>query len=144
MRYACGIMKWIMKKTFREFKDFTERCSSKNYMQSLAMYQRYQAVQRESYLVGLLEGDKVVVAGLVSVIFEKLGQKIFTFSRGPLSDDYNLDDLTSFLRECKKFLKEKHGLILQISPNLLVQDAPQGFEDTLKKQGFKPLGEYTL
>ncbi|MBR3116072.1 peptidoglycan bridge formation glycyltransferase FemA/FemB family protein [Candidatus Saccharibacteria bacterium] len=136
-----------MKKTFREltpqeFQSFTKRCSSKNYMQSLAMYQRYQAVGRESYLLGLAEGDKVIVAGLVSVIFEKLGHKIFTFSRGPLSDDYNLDNLVPFLQECKQFLKGKHGLILQISPNLLVPDAPADFEEALKQQGFKPLGEY--
>lgn len=136
-----------MKRIFREltlaeFEHFTTHCSSKNYMQSPAMYRRYQAIKRESYLVGLVEDDKIIVAGLVSVIFEKLGQKIFTFSRGPLSEDYKIDSMTEFLQECKKFLKSKHGLIVQISPNVLTKDAPEGFSDALVKQGFKALGEY--
>lgn len=136
-----------MKRIFREltseeFQRFTAQCSSKNYMQSPAMYRRYQAIGRESYLVGLLEGDVILVAGLVSVIFEKLGQKIFTFSRGPLSENYNIDSFTEFLQGCKKFLKSKHGLIVQISPNVLVQDAPANFSEALAKNGFKDLGEY--
>ncbi len=144
---ACVIMNVIMKKVFREltvkeFQDFTKHCGSKSYMQSLAMYQRYQATGRESYLVGLSSGSEITVAGLVSVIFEKFGHKIFTISRGPLSDNYDLEHLTSFLQECKHFLKKKRGFLLQISPNLLVQDAPKGFEKALERQGFKPLGEY--
>ena len=140
-------MNVIMKKVFREltvkeFQDFTKHCSSKSYMQSLAMYQRYQATGRESYLVGLSSGSEIAVAGLVSVIFEKFGHKIFTISRGPLSDNYDLEHLTSFLQECKHFLKKKRGFLLQISPNLLVQDAPKGFEKALERQGFKSLGEY--
>ena len=136
-----------MKKEFREltvkeFQDFTKRCVSKNYMQSPAMYQRYRATGRESYLVGLFEGSKVVVAGLVSVVFARFGRKIFTFSRGPLSNDYDLGHLASFLQECKQYLKKKRGFLLQISPNLLTQDAPEGFEKVLKQQGFKLLGEY--
>lgn len=136
-----------MKKTFREltlseFEHFTKQCPSKNYMQSPDMFRRYQANHRESYLLGLLDGDKVVVAGIASVIFEKLGQKIFSFSRGPLSNDYNVDDFIVFLQECKKFLKSKHGLIVQISPNVLVPDAPADFNKVLVKHGLKDLGEY--
>ena len=136
-----------MKKIFREltpaeFKQFTARCPSKNYMQSLPMYRRYQKIQREAYLVGLIKDKRVVVAGLVGVIYERFGRKIFTFSRGPLSDDYNSADFAFFLQECKKFIAKKHGIVLQISPNLLIQHAPSNFDQALKKQGFKSLGEY--
>lgn len=143
----CAIIKQVMKKIFREltlaeFKKFTAHCPSKNYMQSPAMYERYQATHREAYLVGLVGEDEVLVAGIASVIYERFGYKIFTFSRGPLFDNKNIADLPLFLQECKKFLKTKRGIILQISPNLLVQDAPADFAKTLQKQGFKNLGEY--
>ena len=141
------IIKQAMEKQFRiitesEFKSFAEQCPSKNYMQSLDMYKRYQAIGRESYLVGLVKNDVVLVAGIVSVIYERLGQKIFTFSRGPIANYANMDDFLLFLDECKKFLKAKHGIILQISPNLLSPDAPKDFDVILKKHGFKNLGEY--
>ena len=135
-------MKKFRELTVSEFAEFTTKCTSKNYMQSPAMYARYQEIGRESYLVGLADGERVIVAGLVSVIYERLGYKIFTFSRGPLADYQNKDDYALFLQECKKFLKSKHGFVLQISPNLLVPDAPEGFVDMLKQQGFKDLGEY--
>lgn len=137
-----------MKNTFKEiteseFANFTAKCPSKSYMQSLAMYQRYQKTHREAYLLGLIKNQKIIVAGVASVIYERLGRKIFTFSRGPLALDYHdIDDYISFLQESKKFLKAKHGAVLQISPNLLVSSAPSNFSDELKNAGFKALGEY--
>lgn len=137
-----------MKNTFREltleeFKTFTSGCSSKNYMQSPAMYERYQKIGRESYLLGFCHGDDVVVAGIASVIYERFGKKIFTFSRGPLcKDSKNTKYLTEFLENCKTFLKTKQGMVLQISPNILVDEAPTDFANILKKHHFKNLGEY--
>ena len=136
-----------MEKIFREltpeeFEHFTTSCSSKNYMQSPAMYSRYQEVKRESYLVGLVADSRVLIGGLVSVIYERLGRKIFTFSRGPLFEQFNAEDFAIFTQGCKKFLKAKRGIVLQISPNLLVSDAPADFGQILESQGFKPLGEY--
>lgn len=136
-----------MKKTFREleeteFEKFTKDCPSKNYMQSLPMYKRYQKNGRESYLLGLIVDDAVAVGGVASVIYERLGYKIFTFSRGPLSSNNSVDDYIYFLTECKKFLKKKHGFVLQISPNILAPDAPKGLVEALKDHDFKDLGEY--
>ncbi|MBR2658650.1 peptidoglycan bridge formation glycyltransferase FemA/FemB family protein [Candidatus Saccharibacteria bacterium] len=137
-----------MKNTFREltleeFETFADECPSKNYMQSPAMYNRYQKIGRECYLLGLLNGDKVVVAGIASVIYERFGQKIFTFSRGPLTmDAKNTKPFTDFLDNCKTFLKSKHGMVLQISPNILVDEAPKDFTSALKQHHFKDLGEY--
>lgn len=136
-----------MKYNFREitpdeFAEFTRSCPAKNYMQSRPMYDRYQAIGRESYLLGLFNDDKLVVAGLASKIYERLGHKIFTFSRGPLADYANTEAFYHFLDETKKFLKNQRGSVLQISPTLLAEDAPQGFNDALKTHGFKYLGEY--
>lgn len=137
-----------MKKVFREislqeFESFAKDCPSKNYMQSPPMYQRYQIIGRESYLFGLVVDGDVVVAGVASVIYERYGRKIFTFSRGPLvSQQASLKDLILFLQECKEVLKAKKGIVLQISPNLLVQEAPKNYREALKKAHFKYLGEY--
>lgn len=140
-------MKQAMEKQFRiitesEFETFTKLCPCKNYMQSLDMYKRYQAIGRESYLVGLVKKNEVLVAGIASVIYERFGHKIFSFSRGPIADYAKVDNFTLFLDECKKFLKTKRGIALQISPNLLVPVAPKDFDIILKKHGFKSLGEY--
>ena len=137
-----------MKTVFRElslqeFKNFTARIASKNYMQSPSMYERYQKIGRESYLLGLFDGEEIKVAGIASVIYERYGHKIFTFSRGPLmADDSKAGEMVSFLNECKKFLKNKKGFVLQISPNLLTTNMPKDFYQKIEQAHFKYLGEY--
>ena len=137
-----------MKKSFREitldeFEKFCKKCPSKSYMQSPEMFKRYQTIGREAYLLGTFEEDELMVAGIASCIYERYGRKIFTFSRGPLTDfSSHSESFYYFLSECKEFLKSKHGIVLQISPNLLAPDAPKGLNDKLKKHGFKYLGEY--
>ena len=137
-----------MKTTFREitideFQKFTASCPAKNYMQSAPMYERYQTIGRESYLVGLFCDDELMVAGLVSVIYERYKKKIFTFSRGPLMNfSDNVKFFYDFLSQCYDFLRKKQGIILQISPTLFKNQAPTDFNAQLKKIGFKYLGEY--
>lgn len=111
-------------------------------MQDSAMMRRYQKNGRESYLLGLFAGNTLVVAGIMSVIYERFGRKIFTFSRGPLFDPAHHEDFYDFLMHCKTFAKSKSGSVLQISPSLLCPDAPQDFSKKLKSLGFKYLGEY--
>ncbi len=137
-----------MSKIFREIKEeefasFLKTLPAKNYMQSLEMFRRYRKTGREAYLLGLIEDKKILVAGLVSVIYKKYGKKIFTMSRGPVMDfKLETEVLVEFLDETKKFLKKKNGISLQISPNLLVSDAPKDFKEKLEKAKFKYLGEY--
>ncbi|MBO7131664.1 peptidoglycan bridge formation glycyltransferase FemA/FemB family protein [Candidatus Saccharibacteria bacterium] len=137
-----------MKKIFREiteaeFEKFIKTCPNKNYMQSVEMFRRYQEIGREAYLLGVVENDIVIAAGIASVIYERFGYKIFTFSRGPLADyKNNIKSFYYLLEQSKKFLKEKRGIILQISPNLLVPDAKESFKSDLKNLSFKYLGEY--
>lgn len=137
-----------MKKEFREiseseFKSFAKKCPTKSYMQSPEMFARYQKTGRECYLLGAFCDGELTVAGLASNIYERYGRKIFTFSRGPLADfAKNTKDFHYFLDESKKFLKTKKGIVLQISPSLLKNDAPKNFNAELKTHGFKYLGEY--
>ena len=137
-----------MKREFREinvdeFEKFAKNCETKSYMQSLPMFKRYQKNGRECYLLGAYNNGELTVAGLASNIYEHYGKKIFTFSRGPLTDySKNVQDLYFFLDESKKFLKTKKGIVLQISPSLIASNTPKNFNIELKNHGFKYLGEY--
>lgn len=137
-------MKKVRELTEKEFQTFIESAESKNYMQSMLMHQRYVGENREEYLLGLVDDKgKVSVAGLAHIVYGRFGKKIFTFSRGPImEDDKNTDELISFLNGCKKFFKKKHGIALQVTPNVLAGDVAPGFADKMKKAGFKRLGEY--
>ena len=129
--------------TEAEFKSFTQESPTKNFMQTPEMYHRYKDNKRECYLLGLFENDSLIVAALVNAFYQKLGQKLFTMSRGPIMDfSLGTEKLVKFLEGAKQFLKEKSGATLQISPSLLVPDAPMDFKNTLKKAGFKYLGEF--
>ncbi|MBQ2695159.1 peptidoglycan bridge formation glycyltransferase FemA/FemB family protein [Candidatus Saccharibacteria bacterium] len=129
--------------TLKEFTDFTKKCHTKNYMQSPAMEKRYQQIGRESYLLGLFDQNNLIVAGLVSCIYNNRGLKIFSFSRGPLMDfSQNPTFFYNFLKSCATFLKAKKGSILQISPTLLAPYAPADFKAQLRDIGYKYLGEY--
>ena len=114
--------------TLAEFKAFTRQCGTKNYMQSPEMYNRYLKIGREAYLFGAFSNGELVVAGLASVIYERFGKKIFTFSCGPLADfSQSPEVLCSFLENCKEELKKKnelyykalHTYVQQMPPKIL-------------------------
>lgn len=129
--------------TQKEFEKFTKSCPSKRYMQSAEMYERYQKNGTESYLLGVLENDKILAAGLVFCVYKSRGGKVFSFPRGPLADySKNLKPFYSLLEESKKFLKHKGGILLQISPNFFAPEKPKSFDAEIKKLHFKYLGEY--
>lgn len=107
------------------------------------MYQRYRKIGREAYLFGLVVDGEIQVAGIASVIYERYGYKIFTFSRGPiLGNNCQVSDFIKFLDACKRELRTKKGIVLQISPNILVSQVANGLRQELKKAHFKYLGEY--
>ena len=142
--YNLDVMKKIRELSLEEFQSFVESAKSKNYMQSTQMYQRYLGEEREQYLLGLVDdANKTVIAGLVHIIYSRLGKKVFAFSRGPImSDGKNTDDLIMFLKGCKKFLKSKHGMTLQVTLNTLVDDVSSDLMTKMQAAGFKKLGEY--
>ena len=144
-RYAIinGEMKKIRELTPDEFKAFCDLAESKNYMQSIEMYQRYLDEGREQYLLGLVDDNGVItVAGLAHIIYSRFGKKVFSFSRGPITGTDNIKDLLKFLSECKKFFKTKHGMALQVTLNLMASEVPDNFVKEMQKLGYKRLGEY--
>lgn len=127
-----------------------------NFLQSWEMYQRYQKLGRESYFIGVKNDEKILAAGLMVVRRWHFGQKIFRVPGGWLLDydASNRAEILEFLtREAGKFCRERKGMMLEISPNIVselrdmynnVVDGRDHLDirETLQELGFKYLGEY--
>lgn len=129
--------------TKKEFKKFIDECPSRIYMQTLEMYERYQKNDIESYILGVSNNNKILAAGIVFAVYKSRGGKVFSFPRGPLADyQKNLKAFYFLLKESKKFLKNKGGMLLQTSPNFFAPETPKNFKAEMKELNFKYLGEY--
>lgn len=109
----------------KEFIGFAEKVNSRNFLQSIEMYERYRLKGFETYLVGVKEGEEIICATLMNTRRKVLGKKIFVAPRGVLMDFERRDSgeiLKFFTQEVKKFLKTKAGLTLQISPNVRMRN----------------------
>ena len=134
----------LVELTPEEFENFVKDKKPNNFLQSREMFSRYQKDGKEAYLLGLLSADKtseILLASLVVKLGEIRGQKTFSAPGGPIFDYENEDwknRLEAFLSLVKPFLKSKHGMTLQISPNIAVESG-QSAPDL---PGMKALGEY--
>ena len=133
-----------------EFDRFSENCAQKNYVQTSKMAKLKQRQGNESYLVGMLDNDKIVAATMMFSIKTHFNKYIFYAPRGLLIDYHNLSLLKKFTKELKKFIKQKKGIKLIIDPkeiyrimdsdgNEISQENKQSFEN-LKKCGYKHFG----
>lgn len=137
-----------------EFEKFAREHPCANFLQSAEMYDRYQAAGREVYLIGVRRGKEIVGAGLI-VAARRYGKwKVFNCPGGPLVDYSDGEALAALISGMKKFLKQRGGMLLQISPNIVAQERDidakvvPGGEDNrsvrreLERLGGKYLGEY--
>ena len=144
-----------------EWQKFAARCPAGNFLQSPEMAKRYRAKGLEYYLVGVEHDGGLVMAALVVSTRSLAGQKVFKMPGGPLADyDHPeiLAQLKFFTSEAKRFLRQKHGCVLQISPNVELRRRDrknqifgsdrdlginhEAIKDHLEEQGWKYLGEY--
>lgn len=144
-----------------EWRDFATRCPAGNFLQSPAMAQRYADKGLEYYLLGVEHDGRLVLAALVVSTRSLAGQKFFKAPGGPLTD---FDDpavcerLKFFTLQARRFLRQRKGCILQISPcvelrrrdrknQIFSHDRDLGInhepvKDFLEEQGWKYLGEF--
>lgn len=114
-----------------EFGGLDFACGS--FLQSVEMYQRYKALGREAYLVGVRRGaqgsrgssqGEIVAAGLILVRSWRFGKKIMRVPGGWLMD-YDKDDHAGILKfltvRAKEFCRKKGGMVVEISPNIVSQ-----------------------
>lgn len=125
------------------------------------MAQRYVNKGLEHYLLGVEYDGRLVLAALVVSTRSLAGQKFFKAPGGPLTD---FDDpavcerLKFFTLQARRFLRQRKGCILQISPcvelrrrdrknQIFSHDRDLGInhepvKDFLEEQGWKYLGEF--
>ena len=137
------------------FESFAKTLSCDNFLQSREMFARYKKTGREAYLLGLFESElsaeqtsaKKHVSPLLkaAILVIKIGslksQKIFSAPGGPILDfsaENSQQFLEIFLQKLKPFLRQKQGMTLQISPNVILEPA----KSVPKLKGAKNLGEY--
>ena len=75
-----------------------------------------------AYYVGLFIKEKIVGVSLLLSYERKKNKRFFYAPRGFLIDYKNEELLKEFTEEVKKFIIEKHGVILKIDPYILVRD----------------------
>lgn len=137
-----------------EFRDAHFECD--NFLQTTEMYQRYQNLQKETYLIGVKQGKKVVATGVLVARPWHFSKKIFKIAGGPLLDYDGADSaqiLAEFTAGARDFIAKKDGIALEISPNIISQPRNMenqvipgkdhlGIKQELLKLGYKYLGEY--
>lgn len=150
-----------------EFVELTETEFGKldfscgNFLQSVEMCQRYKGLGREVYLVGVREKNgkrigKILAAGLMTSRQWHFGKKVFRVAGGWLMDydAGNAKDVLKFIsEEAGKFCKNRGGMLIEISPNIVSQPRDlhnkivQGVDHLeikayLERLNYKYLGEY--
>lgn len=126
--------------TREEFISISEVSQSRNFFQSIYMYDRYVSLGEEVYLVGIKDDSKVVCGALLVALRKKIfGYKIFNCYKGFLCD-FNNRDLVKYFSDCLyDFVKSKKGIRLYIDPYVLYNDYLKSY---LCKIGYKYVGEY--
>ena len=140
--------------TEKEWRGLDFKCRS--FLQSDAMWRRYQGEGREAYLVGVREGRKVLGAGLVTVRQWRLGRKIWRVAGGWLLDydgERRQEILRALTEGARKLARKKGAIAVMISPNVEAQPRDAecrvvagkdhlAVKGELERLGYKYLGEY--
>lgn len=144
--------------TKAEFKKFTAKCEVDDFLQSLEMFERYQTIEKEAYLLGVEQDGRLLAAALLVAKRTRFG-KIFNAPRGFLMD-YEATNSRQvfkfFTQSLQRYLREKQGIMLQISPKIshIVETDRQGnlqektwqegkwWRDFLRSLKYKELGEF--
>lgn len=136
-----------------EFEGFVEGAMGRNFLQSGEMYRRYVGKGREAYLLGLKRDGEVVMAGLL-VATRRYGRWSVFNCPGGFVGEYEKEVVRVMTEGCRRFLRGKRGMILQISPNMVAEERDidakvvEGGENNLatremlRGMGYKYLGEY--
>lgn len=136
--------------TEQEFDTYSKECPQKNYVQSIKMAKLKKIQGNDIYFVGIIDGENIVAATMMFTMKTHFNKCIFYAPRGLLVDYHNLELLTLFTKELKKFIKQKNGIKLIIDPKEIykVMDSEGNIIsainvlsiNNLKKCGYKHFG----
>lgn len=105
--------------TIKEFDDFAKKHPQNNFLQSSQMGSVSKVNGWTSYYVGIKKNNKLIAACRLGYLENRFHKRTFSVLRGPLMD-YSDDELLSFFtQEIKKFVKDRKGYELDISPAII-------------------------
>lgn len=135
--------------TEEEYTFFWENHPCKTFLSSPKISKLREKSNWKTYYVGVKEEEKLVAAAMLFSHKRHFGVSEFYSPRGLLLDYNNESLLSYFIKELKKFIKEKKGYVLRIDPYILykerdidgniVEDGINNSKvvDNLKKLGFR-------
>lgn len=156
IQYSIIIYMEFTELTLVEFKQ--AKFSSNNFLQAPEMYQRYQDLGRESYLVGLKNPEgQILAAGLILGRPWHFGRKCFRIAGGWLMDynaDNHLEVLKAITKGAREFCRQKKAIVLTVMPKIVREVTDR--QDTVPEEdhqhtelqsefeqlGYKYLGEF--
>ena len=106
----------------KEFMDFATNHEQASFHQTVNWGNLKAMTGWESYLVGIKENDKVLAASLILAKKTPIGKKMFYAPRGFLIDYNNLELLTFFTNEIKKWAKKNKAIFIKIDPYISYQE----------------------
>lgn len=136
------------KLTAKEFKSFLKEHPQKTFMQDPSIGTLRKNYGWDVYFVGVKDNDRIVAATMLLGKTAFMRKSEFYAPRGFLLDYHNIELLTFFTEQVKKFVGEHHGFILRIDPYIMKQErdisgdiVPNGIDnrkviDTLHHLGY--------
>lgn len=106
----------------KEFTKFACNHEQASFHQSINWGNLKSMTGWESYLVGVKENNKVTAASLILAKKTPIGKKMFYAPRGFLIDYNNLELLTFFTKEIKKWAKKNKAIFIKIDPYISYQE----------------------
>lgn len=106
----------------KEFTQFACNHEQASFHQSINWGNLKSMTGWESYLVGVKENNKVTAASLILAKKTPIGKKMFYAPRGFLIDYNNLELLTFFTKEIKKWAKKNKAIFIKIDPYISYQE----------------------
>ena len=106
----------------KEFMDFATNHEQASFHQTVNWGNLKAMTEWDSYLVGVKENNKVIAASLILAKRIPNGKKMFYAPRGFLIDYNNLELLTFFTKEVKKWAKNNKAIFIKIDPYISYQE----------------------
>ena len=107
--------------TEKEFKTFAEIHDQESFMQTVELGNLKKELGNKVHYLGVIKNKKIIAATLLLEENSVLQKKTFYAPRGFLIDYNDMELLTFFTNNIKKFIKEKKGFMLTIDPNVIYQ-----------------------
>jgi len=139
-----------------EYEKFWENHPLKTFLSSKEIGKLREKNGWIKYFVGLKQKNKIIAAAMLVSRKRKLSKYEFYAPRGFLIDFNDTKTVNLFVKEIKKFVKERNGYILRIDPYIINKErdidgniVKDGIDNTkvienLKQLGFKKVKEENM